>query len=150
MHMASGRCWGVPALASSSWPLMAQPTPTCRYQDRAQQDAAVLEAAYRRDFLKQQAACNQQLAQNRSGMSSTAKQAELAANFAEIDANLTSALLTEDPLTATSALSPYRVRCEHVAPFTHLRLDRGEISQVLTVHNQDRIISLFHVIALHS
>lgn len=44
---------------------------------------------------------------------SQARDANLAANMAELDATLSSPFMTEDPMLAASSMSAYRVRKDH-------------------------------------
>lgn len=89
-----------------------------RYQDMVQRDAAAQEANLRREMNKATLNINGQLAEERRLRDGQRKESELAANMAEVEATLASAMMTEDPMTAASAMSPYRVRKDHYKGMT--------------------------------
>mmetsp|Transcript_32571 Transcript_32571/g.97196 ORF Transcript_32571/g.97196 Transcript_32571/m.97196 type:complete len:368 (-) Transcript_32571:452-1555(-) len=84
-----------------------------RYQDMVQQTARAQEAAARRGMNEATLEINRQLAEERRLREAQARDAELAANMAELDATMMSRLMTEDPTLAASVLSQNRVRRDH-------------------------------------
>eukprot|EP00955_Chlamydomonas_euryale_P111929 366097-Chlamydomonas_euryale.AAC.42 len=76
-----------------------------RYQDMVQQTARAQEAAARRGMNEATLEINRQLAEERRLREAQARDAELAANMAELDATMMSRLMTEDPTLAASVLS---------------------------------------------
>lgn len=84
-----------------------------KYQDMLQLAAKSEEAALRRALAGATADYNRRLAEEKRLRDIAAKQADLAANMAEMEATITSGMMTEDPNMAASALSAYRVRKDH-------------------------------------
>lgn len=84
-----------------------------RYQDAVQRDIMAQEAAIKQQLMSHQSSTNVQLAEEKKRREQEAKQAELAASMAEMEATITSTMMTEDPSQAASALSAYRVRKDH-------------------------------------
>lgn len=89
-----------------------------KYQDLLQAGAKADETAIRKDLNRATAEYNKRLAEEKKLRMLAEKQAELAANMADMEAQTTSALLTEDPNMAASALSAYRVRKDHYKGMT--------------------------------
>ncbi|KAG2499975.1 hypothetical protein HYH03_002260 [Edaphochlamys debaryana] len=89
-----------------------------KYQDMLQQAAKAEEDAVRRQLAMATADYNKRLAEEKRLRAIAAKQAELAANMAEMEATITSSLMTEDPNMAASAMSPFRVRKDHYKGMT--------------------------------
>lgn len=83
------------------------------YQGDVQREVAAAEAAARREMNQATLDENRRLAEEKRAAEEEAKAAELAATMAELDATMASPMLNEDPLTATSTLSPFRVRKDH-------------------------------------
>jgi hypothetical protein len=71
------------------------------------------EAAIKQQLMSYQSSTNLHLADEKKRREQGAKQAELAASMAEMEATMTSTMMTEDPNQAASALSAYRVRKDH-------------------------------------
>ena len=71
------------------------------------------EAAIKHQLSSYQSATNLQLAEEKRRRDKEAKDNELAASNAEMEATITSTMMTEDPSQAASALSAYRVRKDH-------------------------------------
>jgi glutathione S-transferase len=69
------------------------------------------ESTARRTLQASAAALNKELAELRASQRNSARQAELQASLAELEASLASPWLNEDPTQAASAMSPYRVSC---------------------------------------
>ncbi|KAG1662676.1 hypothetical protein FOA52_014602 [Chlamydomonas sp. UWO 241] len=84
-----------------------------KYQDAVQQGARTAEADARRVMNTVTVDINRQMAEERRLREAQARGAELAANMAELDATMTSRLMTEDPSLAASALSANRARPDH-------------------------------------
>ncbi len=71
------------------------------------------ESSVRRELARATAEYNQRQAEEKRLRAIATKQAELAANMAEMEATLTSGMMTEDPNMAASAMSAFRVRKDH-------------------------------------
>ncbi|KAG2450209.1 hypothetical protein HYH02_000310 [Chlamydomonas schloesseri] len=89
-----------------------------KYQDLLQQTAKSEEDAVRREVARATADYNKRLAEEKRLREYAAKQAELAANMAEMEATITSSFMTEDPNMAASSMSAYRVRKDHYKGMT--------------------------------
>lgn len=84
-----------------------------KYQDSMQMDAHAQEAALRRAMDASTMATNMRLAEEKRARERHARDSELAASNAEMNATMTDPMMTEDPNQAASALSAYRVRKDH-------------------------------------
>lgn len=84
-----------------------------KFLDETAREAQDAEDAIRRGLYKDTLEYNKYLAEQKRLRNLEAKQAELNANESEITHSLTSAMMTEDPLQATSAQSAFRVRKDH-------------------------------------
>lgn len=84
-----------------------------KFLDATQQHAKVAEDTIRRQVYSNTADENRRLAEEQRAREQAQREAELAANESEITHNLTSAMMTEDPMQATSSQSAYRVRKDH-------------------------------------
>mmetsp|Transcript_9223 Transcript_9223/g.17301 ORF Transcript_9223/g.17301 Transcript_9223/m.17301 type:complete len:368 (-) Transcript_9223:329-1432(-) len=89
-----------------------------RYQDMLQNASAAEESSVRRELNRLTAEYNKRQAEEVQLRKIQAKQEELAANLAELDAAANAPLLTEDPNIAASSLSAYRVRKDHYKGMT--------------------------------
>lgn len=89
-----------------------------KYQDMLAQAAQNEETAVRRELARATAAYNQRQAEEKRLRAIAAKQAELSANMAEMEATLSSGMMTEDPNMAASAMSAFRVRKDHYKGMT--------------------------------
>lgn len=82
-----------------------------RHVDDLQRTMMDSESTARRTLQASAAALNKELAELRASQRNSARQAELQASLAELEASLASPWLNEDPTQAASAMSPYRVSC---------------------------------------
>ncbi|KAK9816917.1 hypothetical protein WJX72_007072 [[Myrmecia] bisecta] len=84
-----------------------------KYQDTYQAALAQEERKIKADYNRDTLTANQDLAAQRRARALAERNAELNASNGELAAAIESPWLAEDPNTAASALSPYRVRKDH-------------------------------------
>lgn len=104
-----------------------------RLYDQIQMDIKAQEDEMRSTLNRATQDTNRRLAQDKAMRTLRQREAELAANISEMTATLNSAVMTEDPMQATSALSPTRVRVDHwkgFSPSQRADVLNGQLAQV--------------------